>query len=336
MIDRRMWMVRSDGGAFYEQFREQGIAALGWKELARMALDAPKSEWLDVFERARPDLKYGAIQNGVSQVLRFVREVSAGDAVVTYNPSTRRYLLGEFGDELRRDAEDPTGSLVYIRSVSWIREFDRDSLSTGAKNTLGSTLSFFLVPAAIADEVAALERTKPAEVPQHPLADGQDDEADEKTVRQDIEGKAQEFIKDKLIKLDGYEMQAVVAAILRAMGYKTREAPRGPDRGLDILASPDGLGFEAPRIAVEVKHRSGQIGSQDLRSFIGGRHRDDRGLYVSTGGFTKDARYEADRAQIPTMLWELDDIVRYLTEHYEHIDVEVKQMVPLRRLYWPM
>jgi restriction system protein len=119
------------------------------------------------------------------------------------------------------------------------------------------------------------------------------------------------------------------------MGYKTRVASPGPDRGADIVASPDGLGFENPRIVVEVKHRSGAMGSKEVRSFLGGRHKDDRGLYVSTGGFSKDARYEADRAGIPLTLWELDDIVRALVDYYDKLDSETRQLVPLKRLYWP-
>ena len=97
-------------------------------------------------------------------------------------------------------------------------------------------------------------------------------------------------------------MQELVAGILRAMGYKTLISSKGADRGKDIIASPDGFGFEHPRIVVEVKHRAGQMGSEKIRSFTGGRHKDDRGLYVSTGGFSKDAKYEAERANIPIML----------------------------------
>jgi restriction system protein len=73
------------------------------------------------------------------------------------------------------------------------------------------------------------------------------------------------------------------------MGYKTLVSPAGADRGSDIIASPGGFGFEPPRIVIEVKHRTARMGSNDIRSFLGGRHKDDRGLYVSTGGFTKDA-----------------------------------------------
>jgi restriction system protein len=160
-------------------------------------------------------------------------------------------------------------------------------------------------------------------------------EADEAVLAEDMQSKATEFIKDRAAKLDWDQMQRLVAGVLRAMGYKTRISPAGPDRGKDIIASPDGLGFESPRIVVEVKHRQGAMGSQEIRSFLGGRHKDDKGLYVSTGGFTKDARYEADRASIPLSLMNIDELVEAVIENYETLDNETKQLLPLRRLYWP-
>ena len=143
------------------------------------------------------------------------------------------------------------------------------------------------------------------------------------------------WLSTSVNELGWEDMQLLVAGILRAMGYKTEISPPGADRGKDIVASPDGFGFEHPRIVVEVKHRKGQMGSQEICSFLGGRHKDDRGLYVSTGGFTKDAQYEADRAAIPLQLWTLDRLVRALIEHYPATDAETKRIVPLKRLYWP-
>jgi restriction system protein len=131
-------------------------------------------------------------------------------------------------------------------------------------------------------------------------------------------------------------MQELVAGLLRAMGYKTKVSPLGPDRGKDIVASPDGFGFESPRIVVEVKHRGGAMGAAAIRSFLGGRHPDDKGLYVSTGGFSKDAYYEAERASIPLTLMTLDDLVEALIANYECIDVEAQRLVPLKRVYWPV
>ena len=77
------------------------------------------------------------------------------------------------------------------------------------------------------------------------------------------------------------------------------------------------------------------MGSQEIRSFLGGRHAEDKGLYVSTGGFTKDAYYEAERASIPFTLMTLDDLVDALLEHYDNLDIESKQLLPLKKLYWP-
>lgn len=77
------------------------------------------------------------------------------------------------------------------------------------------------------------------------------------------------------------------------------------------------------------------MGSQEIRSFVGGRHKDDKGLYVSTGGFTKDAQYEAERSSIPLTLMDLDEIANAITDHYEHMDAETRALLPLTRIYWP-
>ncbi len=33
----RMWMVRGEGGSLYDAFRERGVAAIGWNQLAAHA-----------------------------------------------------------------------------------------------------------------------------------------------------------------------------------------------------------------------------------------------------------------------------------------------------------
>lgn len=96
-----------------------------------------------------------------------------------------------------------------------------------------------------------------------------------------------------------------------------------------------GLGFDSPRIVVEVKHRRGAIGSIETRSFVGGRHKNDKGLYVSTGVFTNEAHYEAERARISLTLMDLDDFADAVTEYYEKLDPKTRALVPLIRVYWP-
>jgi restriction system protein len=78
------------------------------------------------------------------------------------------------------------------------------------------------------------------------------------------------------------------------------------------------------------------MGSQQIRSFLGGLRQGDRALYISTGGFSKDAGYEADRSNIPITLLNLDDLASLVVTHYENFDMDGKILIPLTRLYWPV
>jgi restriction system protein len=56
---------------------------------------------------------------------------------------------------------------------------------------------------------------------------------------------------------------------------------------------------------------------------------------ANQGGFSKVARYEAERASIPLTLMDLDDLVTAIREHYEHMDADAKRLLALRKIYWP-
>lgn len=324
-------MVRGEGGSLYDSFRDRGVAAIGWGKLASHAKPGiGRKQLIAMYQSAEPEAKMGTVVSGASQVWRFVNEIQEGDWIVTYTPANRLYSIGKVRGPAEYHPEWMEQGLSLARAVQWqAQELQRDSLSTGSKNSLGSTLTVFEVPSSAAVEVLAVLNG----TPRAPAKDEPEETALDSLA--DIDTQALERIKDRVIELDWDEMQQLVAGILRAMGYKTQVSPPGSDRGKDIVASPDGFGFEHPRIVVEVKHRKGQMGSQDIRSFLGGRHKDDRGLYVSTGGFSKDAQYEADRAAIPLAMWTLDHLVRALIEHYDATDAETKRIIPLKRLYWP-
>lgn len=334
----RLWMVRGEGGALYDLFRDRGVAAIGWSEIAEQAKPGVDRKRLtELYREARPNAKPGTAISGASQVWRFVNEIQVGDGVITYSPSNRTYLVGRITGECVHHPEWSEEGMSLARTVEWqSQELDRDELSLPTKNSLGSTLTVFLLPPHAQGELTSwLNGTpKPAAAPlEEVVVDLQDEELADPYA--DIQTAALERIKDLVSAIGPRDMEQLVAGILRAMGYKTQVSPVGADRGKDIIASPDGFGFENPRIVVEVKHRGGQMGSPQIRSFLGGRHKDDRGLYVSTGGFTKDALYEAERATVPLTLWNLDTLVRALVEHYEATDSETKRLVPLKRMYWP-
>ena len=329
----KTWMVRGEGGSRYDDFREQGVVAIGWAEIAEYVEPGmTRKDLTALYKRVEPQIRHGTAVSGASQVWRFVNELQTGERVVTYSPGNRTYMVGTIAGDSSYQAGTAAKGMALARPVEWAPgDIDRDALGTASKNSLGATLTLFQVPDfAVEDLLAAMEggADSPNESDETAAQEADDPLAG-------LEDLAIERIKDRVSALDWGELQELVAGLLRAMGYKTQVSPAGPDRGKDIIASPDGFGFENPRIVVEVKHRSGRMGSQELRSFLGGRHKDDRGLYVSTGGFSKDANYEAERANVPVMLWTMDNLVRALIDHYEATDAETKRLLPLKRTYMP-
>ncbi|WP_222434174.1 restriction endonuclease [Comamonas flocculans] len=332
---RPVWMVRAgEGASLIEDFRTQSLVAIGWSALGDLSRYATRADFALAVEQAMPELKPGQRASAAGQTYRFVHEIAVSDHVVSYDPDSRVYLLGSItGAYAYRPAH--LAEFPNERSVRWLGSVPRDALSVAARNSLGAISTLFLLPPQVGQEVLS-RLSQPSAKPHESVQPTQTEEDSQEDIYRDVQSKGFEFIKDKVNALDWEDMQELVASLLRAMGYKTRISPKGSDRGKDIVASPDGFGFEDPRIVVEVKHREGSaIGSQQIRSFLGGRHDHDKGLYVSTGGFTKDARYEAERGRIPVMLMDLDDLVRALLEHYERMDVEMQRLVPLRKVYWP-
>jgi restriction system protein len=331
-MGKPMWMVRAaSGGHLADEFKAKGIVAIGWNDIGNLKNFKEKKEVISAVREEWPEWPAGRVMNSASQLVRFRDELKIDDRVITYDSSQRIYHVGTIRGGYMHNAE-MVPPFENVREVEWQGIVDRDKLSLATRNSLGSTLTLFLVPEFAATEVeAVLAGQSPAKSESEEV-----ETEEEKGVLDRYRLEAFEIIKDRVNRLDWEEMQELVAGLLRAMGYKTRISPQGPDRGFDILASPDGFGFESPRIIVEVKHRNQAMGSQEIRSFLGGRHKDDKGLYVSTGGFTKDARYEAERANIPVMLMDIDDLVKAIFRSYESMDIEAQKLVPLKKLYWPV
>ena len=324
------WMVRAGRNGVHADEFEEGYVAIGWPQLGNyvdLDPEALRKKYIEVFGNQKPS----KTNNAIAILLKFRDQIQKGDYIVSYNPSTRFYSLGTDTGELSYDPE-VIESLPNSRKVEWMGKISRDTISQKSKNSLGSTLTLF----AVNDDVLSELLTILTEGASPKVNESEEeglvvDQLKDETVEQ-----SHELIKDKIIQLSPDEMEELVAAALRAMGYKAKVSPKGPDRGVDVLASPDGLGLTQPRIKAEVKHRSGATGAPAVRGFIGALREGDAGLFVSTGGFSKEARYEAERSTFPLTLIDLDDLTDLIVSNYENFDVEGKALVPLVRIYWPV
>lgn len=121
------------------------------------------------------------------------------------------------------------------------------------------------------------------------------------------------------------------------MGYHVSwVAPPGPDRGIDIIAGLDPLGIKDPRIKVQVKHRPDTKTPPDqLRSFMAVLSDKDVGIFVASGGFTRDAATEARTQENRRItLIDLERFVELWIEHYRAIDDAQRQLLPLRPVHY--
>ena len=116
----------------------------------------------------------------------------------------------------------------------------------------------------------------------------------------DLQEKAIEGMIKFINGKNPYEFQDLVAALLRGMGYYTPFiAPKGKDGGLDIIAYKDPLGTTVPRIKVQIKHRENTASVKEIRELMGLLHKDgDVGLFVSTSGFSPDAKSTARTSNV--------------------------------------
>jgi restriction system protein len=143
-------------------------------------------------------------------------------------------------------------------------------------------------------------------------------------------------IERYLRSMNPYSLQALVAALLRAMGYHVSwVAPPGPDKGIDILAHADPLGTTNPRIKVQVKRHADSISVDGLRSFMAVLGDQDVGIFVSTGGFTSAAEQEArTQEKRKITLVDLERLFDLWVENYDRLSETEKRLLPLKPVYY--
>jgi restriction system protein len=311
---------------------EKGVAAIGWHELGRSLSEFKSVEELKAFYPTRyPNADPKEIGRGVNTLWKFKNDIRKGDPILTYSPKERLYLLGEVvGDYEFVSSEE----YQHVHKVKWSSKVSRDALSLSSRNALGSLLTMFEVSEQVVSEIREASKNPKVQEIQRPS----ESKAEFKIEKETEVQKARELLKDRILGLSPDQMEELAASILRALGYQARRSGslNESDRGKDVTASKDGLGLDGPRIKVEVKHRPGsQMGRKDVSSFIGALRGGDRGLFISTGGFSKEAHYEAERAQQPITLLDLDELAEIVVANYEKFDTDGKTLLPLTRIYWP-
>ncbi len=227
-------------------------------------------------------------------------------------------------------------STVDAVKAGWMTK-DRGIWSVTDKGI--EALASFPDPESLYQEVARLYRKWRMAQPD----DGGDDEGDDEDNGQqasvtfeEAEEQAWQEITAYLQAIDPYDLQDLVASLLEAMDYHVSwVSPPGKDGGLDIVAYSDPLGTKPPRIKVQVKRRKDSIGVEELRSFLALVNEDDVGIFVTTGGFSKDATQLA-RHQERRRLTLIDQarLVDLWIQYQGNVPADKRDALPLQPIYF--
>lgn len=328
---KKIWFLRSAHGSLLPFFIKNNCIALGWDKIQEDLRHKNKQYIHNLLSKEYPD-KESAINIWTSYLDKFIHKIAIGDLVLTYNPEDRTYLLGKITGDYQYLHSNKTLFLgkywSHLRPIKWEKNtISRDSLSQATKNSLGTSLTLSEIQSEQAEEILSVlnkDDLNPSPVPE-------DEEENSREIEESFER-----LKDRIMQLDADQMEELLKQILISMGYVAERTPKGADRALDVFASKDGLGLEDPRIFVEVKHRKGKMGSKEIRQFLGSRKESDKCLYVSTGGFTKDAHYEAERSNVPLTLVDIDKLASIIERYYDNFSAEGRTLLPLKKTYLPL
>jgi restriction system protein len=328
---KHAWMVRSgNDNQLVDQVESKSAVAIGWAAMGDLSDLKSREDFKARYQNAYPEHSSTRVAVNAGQIYRFCREIKPGDYILTYDKAARELLVGIVEGSYAHLPELFSPEYPNVHRVQWMKRTSRDAYTIAARNSMGSVLTVFQIDDYIGEIYTLVTDTTPVAQTEQIV-----EATETPPFYEETKAKADELIADLVSQLDPYDFQDLVAAVLRAMGFRAVSSKPGRDQGIDIVAHPDYLGFERPRIKVQVKHRDSAAGGPEMRSFFGTLRAGENGLFVSTGGFTRDAQIEAERAREPVTCLDRDGFIRLMLEHYEALEPEFKAQIPLRRMWVP-
>jgi restriction system protein len=335
---QRLWLVRlGKNGEFEADAIDKSLLSIGFNMTQDLSAAKDRDAVLAIIRTVFPDAKPGRQANFAAQVNQFVNVMAVGDLVVSPLKTLSTIGISEVtGPYQQLDNGHPARPVQWLKTDISRDAFRQDLLySFGAimtvcevqrNNALNRVLAVIKTGKDPGDgsvpDLTNINKTAPAT-----------SEADQ-TVN--LERIARDQIERRISSVfTGHGFTNLIAAILSAQGYVTNVSPAGPDSGIDIVAGRGALGFESPRLVVQVKSGDIVADQPTLQSLIGcvqDAHA-DQGLLVSWSGFKPTVRRRLNELYFRVRLWGRDEIVNALLSVYDKLPEEIRAELPLRRTW---
>ncbi len=305
-----LWLIRSGKFGEREAFAlDKGLAVIGWDELPDLSKLGSREELQSMLTATYHDVKVKTLANWESQLWPFAKVMAKGDLVAMPLKTRAAIALGRVSGSyaFRTDL----GEARHTRPVEWIREAPRSEFAQDLLYSFGAYMTICRVFRNEAEErvkaITAGKRDPALTAIRIPGAgdrkalnarDADVATADDASAVRDLAEVAGDAIRMKIgTSFKGHKLSLLIGAILETHGYKVVVSPPGADGGVDIVAGKGPLGFDPPRLVVQVKSQDAAIDVSVLRELQGvmRQFNAEQGLLVAWGGVTKALAKEAQR-----------------------------------------
>jgi restriction system protein len=338
----RLYLARAGKyGEDEELALENGIAVIRFDQVPSLESAKDYAAVEGLVGKALPNAKPKAIANHARQLWTFAHVIEPDDLVVLPRKQTSQIALGRVTGPYQY--KKIAGEYRHTRPVKWERPdvprtaFEQDLLySFGAFMTV-CQISRHDAARRVAMVLAGKDDPGPNEnsiaKPKGKAAELPDDASDGPM---DLALAAHDqIVKHIQSRFSGHALSDLVAAVLQADGWVTKNSPPGPDGGVDILGGRGPLGLDAPRLCVQVKSQNSAADVTVYRTLQGSMQTfgAQQGLLVCWGGFNEPTRREARQGYFTVRLWDASDLVMAIYRTYDKLPEEIQADLPLKRVW---
>ena len=336
-----LWLMRAGKhGQNEKKFLDENRIYLTWGKLSHdLSVLKNREQLRELLEKVYPNAPKGRISNHLGQIWKFSQLMDKDDWIVLPSKLKPAIHVAKVKGDYTFNAVgvDP---YYHYRNVEWIVQdvprtnFDQDLLYSFRALSTIYQVSRNNAEQRIHDMAMNEWKsfgTLPNKKKQVKDGEGENDEGLE-----DLSQAARDQIARLIIaRFKGHVMARLVDAVLRARGYSTFLSPEGPDKGIDILAAPEPMGFGDPRICVQVKSGDYALDRPTLDQLIGvmANVNATHGLLVSWGGFKSSVDREEATQFFRVRLWDQGDLIGQILENYDKLDEEIQAELPLKRIW---
>lgn len=267
-----VWVIRAGRMGENEEFAlENGVYSIGFGLEQSVADFSDRDSLRDFIQKTQSPDSVNRAAAYASQLWRFAYELKTGEMIVLPRRQPRVIAVGKIVGDYFYDPDKSQSPLPHTRKVEWIvQDVPRANFDSDLLRSINSNRTIFRVSRNNAEERingvmnAYLGNEQTDHEVDVPVPNATTielpDEYDDAPVL-DLE----QEIRDRIIgrirqRYQRHYLETLVDEILKAEDYVTLKTKAGPDGGADILAGSGALGFDSPKLCVQVKSSASNVG----------------------------------------------------------------------------